>query len=272
VKIEEVQVKHGLHPELIRIVHLVEESTGKPIAFQPKNDLQVSALTKIARERMPEHIIRFHPSRTDRLSHLIAHECGHILRMMRAKPEDRLVPVTGPSELAAAQKAISREVNVLPLPPQMLQRMFTVWVHGLTLQVTNLSVDVYIEKWLHHGFPALQAEQARSLEKEAETSLQALSKQVEQHTPLTVFRASNAMNYAYLREIGPLAGHDYLDGYVRYPPILRMGKALHGMLESEDRGVATDQQIINKWAEYLHINTWFTWLPFEAMPESYFRE
>lgn len=272
MKIEELQSKYRLHPELIRVVHLVEDATGKPITFQPRADLQVSALTKIARERMPEHIIRYHPDKTDRLSHLIAHECGHILRMMRARPEERLVPATNELQFAAASRKVSRELASSALPPQLLQRMLPLWIHGLVTQTTSLCIDVYIEKWLRHDFPGLEAEQTRSLEVEADTALQALSKQIERVVPQSVFRASNAMNYAYLREMGPLVGRDYLDAYRRQPVVLRMGKALHDALESEDQGAATDLRVINKWVKYLGIDTWFTWLPFEQMPESYFDE
>jgi hypothetical protein len=267
VNLDELAAGHELLPDVFEIAQLVSETTGKEIDFRPADNLSVTATIKIARERMERHILYFDRHAADRLNYVIAHESGHALRMLRLDPADRRVPVTDQATLAVAARDMGDEITFLApaLRPQMLE----MWVGGLVQQLTNQPVDVRIERWLHANYPGLRSEQVRALRKDAQVELEGLSRDVERLTPPTIFRFSNAMNYAYLSHAGRIIRGNYLGRYRKRPEILKLGQALYEA--SRDEGM-TDWEVINRWVEHLGVSEWFRWVGFEDMPESYFRD
>ena len=69
------------------------------------------ATSKIARARMPQHIIKYQPQMVQRINHLTAHECGHILRTMEADPSIRVVPGSNAETRAVAVRELGNELS-----------------------------------------------------------------------------------------------------------------------------------------------------------------
>jgi hypothetical protein len=270
VNLAELHDNYSIIPAIDQIAEEVVDVTGKEIEFRARNDLQVHASTKVARERMPRHIIVFKASEGARLNHLIAHECGHILRMMRAAPEERVVPAQTPEKREVALRTLQGELTRLPIPPAAQSRIVDVWINGLVLQLTNLPVDIYIERWIRNSYPDLHEEQVRSLKVGAAENLQGLSKEVQRVTPRLLFEASNAMNFPYMMEVGKITGESYRSPYRLHANILSKGRKLQRVLSEEDQGYRGDLEHIRQWAEILGIADWFIWQDFEDMPESYY--
>ena len=63
------------------ILSEVEAATGKPLRFVEKDELNTFAAVKIARKTMPTHVVFYRKQHDEIINHLVAHECGHILRM-----------------------------------------------------------------------------------------------------------------------------------------------------------------------------------------------
>jgi hypothetical protein len=266
LKVEELQTRYRLLPEVVGILELVQQVSEKDIDFRPVRKLNVAATTKVARQRMPQHIISFDRGKADRINYIIAHECGHILRMLQLPPADRLVPATTSATVSIAAEVLADEVTFLP--PALIPKMLDVWVGGLVLQVTNQPVDVKIEQWLYSNYPGLRREQVQGLEKDARVALKALAIEVERMAPPTVFRISNAMNYAYLNHINKITGRNYRNRFRGRQEIIGLGKQLYEISEGE----WSDVEVANQWAEHLGIRQWFSWIGFEDMPESYYRD
>lgn len=268
MKLDELSTKYSILPVVKDIVNQVRDLTGKDIDFRISNKISVYSTTKVARERMNEHVVFFKEDVSDRLSYVIAHECGHILRIMGAKQEDRVVPATNRD----TKMRILDEFKDTSIPESMLPRMVSVWVDGLITQLTNLPVDVRIERWMQGSFPSLKEEQIKALDIDAQSTLKGLTREVKTHTPKKVYITSNSMAYAYLRSIGPITGKRYDKAFYDEPTALRLGKKLYNILDNEeDQGFTGDLKIINEWAKVLNIDSWFDWIDFESMPESYFK-
>lgn len=268
MNLAELSSSYSLQPVVTEIVRKVKEVSGKDIDFRISNTISVYAVTKIARKRMSQHVIYFRKDVVDRLSYIIAHECGHILRIMEAPEEERVVPATN----KATKLKVLEDIKSNSFSKPLLAKMIGVWVDGIVMQVTNLPVDVRIERWIQKSFPSLKQEQISALEKDAEKTLAGLSKEVEMVTPTKIFAISNSMAYAYLRGIGPIVGKRYDKAFYGRNSILNLGKKLYKFLEEEDRGYSGDIETINLWAKTLGIDGWFDWISFESMPESYYED
>ncbi|MBS1258044.1 MAG: hypothetical protein MAG551_01097 [Candidatus Scalindua arabica] len=134
---------------------------------------------------------------------------------------------------------------------------------GLIRQVTNLPVDFMIEKWLYEVYPNLREYQFKSLKKQADESVAALSNEVRKITPQKLYNVSNIFNYAYLRLLGFHIDYNFVRPY-NGTEFLKPGKKLaeRTKREQEDSFLG-DIRIINTWAEIAGIQKWFEWVNFE---------
>jgi len=260
----------NLLPPVLEIIQRVKEASGKDVTFRSAPDQLVPATSKIARARMPQHIIKYQPQMVQRINHLTAHECGHILRTMEADPSVRVVPGSNAETRAVAVRELGNELS--QLPETMRNQMLDVWLGGLVTQVTSLPACVRIERWIHREYPPLRNEQRLYLDEDVQRTLQGLSKKVERVTPKTLFRISNSITYAYLRGLEPVTGKDLRKHFSGRPSIITTGIQLYETLGEADTGYAGDLRVTNEWARVLKISDWFAWIGFEDMPESYFRE
>jgi hypothetical protein len=252
------------------IIQRVKEVSGKDVIFRLAPDQLVPATSKIARARMPSHIIKYQPQMVHRINHLTAHECGHILRTMEADPSSRVVPISNAATRAIAVKQIGSELS--HLPESMREQMLDIWLSGIITQITSLPACVRIESWIQRGYPSIRDEQRLYLDEDVRRTLQGLSKKVERVTPKTIFRISNSITYAYLRGLGPVIGKDLRKHFSAWPNTITTGIKLYEALGEEDTGYAGDIRVTNEWATILKIRDWFSWIPFEDMPESYFKD
>jgi hypothetical protein len=250
------------------ILQRVKEVSGKEIVFRAAPDQLVPASSKVARARMPSHIIKYQPQMIDRINHLTAHECGHILRIMEADPKRRVVPSSNAATRAAAAQRIGQELA--HLPESMRERMLDVWLNGLVTQVTSLPACIRIERWIHREYPALRDEQRLYLDGDVRRTVEGLSRKIKRVTPKTIFRISNSIAYAYLRGIEPVTRKDLRKHFSGRLPIITAGIRLYEALGEQDTGFSGDVRVSNEWAEILDITDWFSWIDFEDMPLSYF--
>lgn len=270
MNINELSLNYSIIPELHSLIDLVKEVSGKDTEIQIIETLQTDGSTKVARERMPKHIIRIKGNQIARINHLVAHECCHILRIMQANPSDRVVPSSNSVTMNLASIELSDQAQ--SLPQQIRSKALEFWISGLIMQLTNLPVDTRIEIWLNKNYPALRKQQIKSLKIDASQTLMCLSKKVEQSTISKVFYLSNAMTYAYLRATGWITEENYVRKFRDHEKIVDAGKSLFSMLEGEDKGFTHDLQTIKAWGDFLNISDWFKWIGFEDMPDSYYEQ
>ena len=268
MKIEELSKEYGIAPAVYDIVTQVSESTGKEVDFELAINLNTDGSTRIARERMPKHIIQIKENSAARVNHIIAHECGHILRTMAAEPAEKVIPASNSKTQTRAFDDLKNELGTVPA--QARNDLFNLWVSGMINQLVNLPMDVRIESWLYEDYPEFKDTQKKSIEVDVKNSLAGLSDQLKDITIESVFKRSNAMVYAYLKGISGITGKDYVADYESYKDIIKLGEALYDCFEPEDKGFKQDIATINRWAEILDIKGWFTWIGFEDVPESYY--
>jgi len=263
----------GIH--LIKAVHdildKVREETGKSVEFIKKDDLQTFAAVKMARKNMPSHMVVYKDEHNEIINHLVAHECGHMLRMFAVPEEKRLVPYSDDELKLKALEQIENEITVLSkrLRFEQLAGMVNLWYAGIIRQVTNQPPDVMIERWLYDDYPELRPYQKESIEKQLKDALDGLRPTVEDISPKTILEASNIMNYAFFRLLGLHLKTNFIRPYNNTPYVNR-GKELAVITEKEYVNTYEgDIQMANKWSQVLGLSGWFGWRGFEDVPDTY---
>ncbi|MCG6534854.1 MAG: hypothetical protein L7F78_09220 [Syntrophales bacterium LBB04] len=239
-----------------------------------KNDLTTYAALRMARKNMAAHLI-FHKAEHDEIiNHLVAHECGHILRMFGVPEEKRLIVVSNKETELQALTTIQDEIVRLSsiLPIDKLSQIVNLWYHGIIRQVTNFPSDIMIEKWLYDDYPDLRKYQLQSIRKQLKDSLDGLKDQVRKITPPTIFYASNLMNYVFFRLLGIHFNTNFIKPYnnTRY---IGEGKKLAELTEKGlNDSYEGDVSMVNEWVQFLDLSGWFKWGAFEDVPQDYIQQ
>ena len=260
-----------LHDSIHKIFEKVKLLTRKDVNLIEKRDLNVYAFVKIARESMAHHLIYYKPEHTGIMNHLIAHECGHILRIYGVEPESRLVPFTNDQLKLQALKDIEPEIQELSrmLPFEGLVEVANLWYAGLIRQLTSYPSDIMIEKWIHDEYPDLRPYQSKSMKKQYDEAVQGLSNRVERMTPHRILQASNGMNYAFFHILEAHFNDNYHLGRYDRSAYAKTGRSLIEVQQEAPNDYTGDMIVTRKWAQMLSVDDWFSWRDFEDIPDNY---
>jgi hypothetical protein len=254
-----------LLPETRRLLTEVGEETGRRV------DITADAAIRgrgraiyVVTDPDPErHLILYDPKEKPHLDHLVGHECGHILRFARAEPEDRTVPVMTGERRAKAIRQLLPDIRKLVdrgVPEGAIADVYSIWLSGTIAQLSDTPADMFIEWWLWSKHPALRRAQEASLRSQVKALHLVNRPVVAAFTPESVWRASNAMNYALVKTVSRLVSdRSLVKPYVR-GPVQKLGEELFEMVEeSEDLGLAGDRRLSLEWAKRMGFQDWFEW-------------
>jgi hypothetical protein len=261
----------NLPDSINQIFAQVKSITGKEVQLVEKKDLSTYASIKIARKSMPVHVMYFKPGQAGIMNHLIAHECGHILRIFEAEPEHRLVPFHNDQFKMKALKDIEPEIQRLSkmIPFDRLVQIANIWYTGMIKQLTNFPSDIMIEQWIYDKYPDLRPYQTQNLVKQYDEAVQALAGQVEKLTPVKILKASNGMNYAFFNTLGVYFNNPYFMKRYDKSNYVDIGNQLILLQKESENSYIGDVDTVNKWASVLQMFDWFDWRDFEDIPANY---
>jgi hypothetical protein len=256
--------------ELLREIH---DLTGLPVDVQCQPALRGKArAVYIACDPTAErHRILYDPKYERFLDHLVAHECGHIVRVAAASPSDRALPVmTSAQRYEASLQLLPGIEDLLErgiIQPEYLDTLLPLWLSGTVYQLHNTPADIHIERWLHREFPGLRKIQAASLMSQAREAHQVLGPEIELCTPRLVWDASNAMNYALMKSAMDLFGPEEFVRPYEGTKAEAVGTELLAMVDSTpDTGLVGDRQLSERFAERLGLKGWLTWRRIDDLP------
>ena len=106
-----MEIRNTLHKSVQDILEYIERITGKGFKFIEKPDLVEFAGVKIARPNMDAHIVVYKPQHNKLVSHLIAHECGHIKRIYETPADKRFSVATTPEVKYNALRKIEIDIH-----------------------------------------------------------------------------------------------------------------------------------------------------------------
>jgi len=246
---------------------LTARTTGRFLRVVPDSQLDTRASVRIARANDLCHVLTYNRRYERYLDCLIAHECGHLLRLWSVPSSERLLP----SVTAELRRMVSRQLlseipaEALLLPPDLVKELLCIWHSGVVRQVVNYPADIRIEEWLLREYPGMNHLQKEALRQQLKEDHVVLAPEIGLFTPRCVYEASVMMNCAFASRISEMLGDSSL--HLPYPK--RMAKTANELLaildgEAEDnhRG---DIRTVNRWAQRLGIGNWYTWVRLEEL-------
>ena len=151
-------------------------------------------------------------------------------------------------------------MNAVGLSPDHLSELVTMWHGGLIRQLTNVPIDMRIERWLYEEHPGLRDYQIPALFEQLTENAQVLSPQGKELTPGKIYEACNGLNAAYTRYLNKLLGDDVLYAPYSGTPFDQMGRELADFQwMKKDIGYRGDEQAINRWSRYFGLDSWWKW-------------
>ncbi len=265
----------ALLPETRRLLSKVEQETGRQINIRPEQAIRGRgrAIYVVSDPNPDQHLVLFDPAESRFLDHLVAHESGHILRFHRAEPQERVVPVLTGERRSRALRQLLPDIQTLVkrgIPEAAIAEVYSIWLSGTIAQLSDTPADIRIERWIWRDFPDLRQAQEASLRHQVKTLQLVASPAVQTVTPKSVWRASNAMNYALVRAISELFSDKTLLRPYAGSWAMSAGDELYRMVdESPDLGLADDRRLSNLWAERLGFRGWYEWRRLDELPKGF---
>lgn len=253
------------------ILERVKELTGKSIDFVEQEDLPVLAMLRMAGEDSPHHRLFFKTDHDELVNHVIANECGHILRIYSAPEEKRLIPVASQKTLGSYTGEVEADIRRLYqfYPPEKLMNLVMLWYESLLYQLTKMPSDIMIEKWLHREYPDLLPIQLRAIGEQNEKAIATLAVDIRKTMPGRIYDACNIMNYVYFNVMGKTFDLNYAEPY-RFTKYFARGEELISLMKPiEVDSHEGDVLVINAWAKFFHFSDWFEWTPLGKVPRQH---
>jgi len=259
-----------LIPETKEILEKVESLTEKKFKFIPNNEITSHAKLKMARKEMENHIVYYKEGASQSINHIIAHECGHIIRIFKSNPSERLIPCISSKSSETAINEIANDIDSMSkvMPKSKVEKLIEMLFKGLVMQLTNQPVDLKIEEWIYNGYPGLREFQKLSFQSQLQEALGGLNKDVKAITPPKIFEASHSMNYAYFNVLSKKTEFDLHGSYEDFE-FENKGRLLIGIMGKYENNFDGDLKRINDWANILNLSSWYEWKRFEDVPSNY---
>jgi len=251
----------GLLDPVREILDTLCAVSGKGVQAVLRPDLKSLARLRMAGPDTQAHVLFHRGDDNPVVNHVIANECGHLIRLFAAPPERRRVAVANERTRSLYQREIREDIQRLSLIHGIgtLGEFLPLWYESVVFQLTRMPPDIGIERWLHREYPGLREIQRMALVEQQAKAAAVLSRGIRRMTPRKVYDVSQAMNYAFFRIMEPLAGVNLTAPYERSLYVLQ-GEELAGRadrtLRDDHEG---DVELTRQWAESLALSGWIEW-------------
>jgi hypothetical protein len=261
-----------LLPETRRLLADTERLSGRPIEIRP--DPAVSsrgrAIYVVSDPDKSRDLVLYDPEYERFLSHLAAHETGHIRHFSQAPEQERTVPVlTEERRIAATRWLLPDLADLLArgIPERALPGMLSLWLSGTVAQLSDTPADIEIERYVWENYPALHAaqrasltDQVRTLHKVADTRLLAV-------TPPSIWLASNSLNFALVKSVAGFLKEPWMLRAYRHSQAEMLGEELSDAMATGAAGLAGFRQVTDEWANRLGFRGWYEWRRLDELPK-----
>jgi len=251
----------GLLDPVCDILEVLSKVTGKGVTLVRKPDLKSLARMRMAGAGSPAHVLFYRGDNDPLVNHVIANECGHLIRLFGAPPGSRRVAVANERTEALYREEIRDDIQRLSLIHGIgaLGEFLPLWYESVVFQLTRMPPDIGIERWIHREYPGLREIQRNALMEQQAKAAAVVSRGVRRMTPRKVYDVSQAMNYAFFRLMEPLTGVSLTAPYERSLHVLQ-GEELAGRADRTARDDHEgDVALTRQWADSLGLSGWIEW-------------
>jgi hypothetical protein len=259
----------GLLEPVCDILDTLREVTGRNVQFVHKPDLKSLARLRMAGEFATDHTLFYRNEDNPLINYVVANECAHLIRILRAPREMRRITVANERTIARYREEIRGDIQRLSLIHGLdaLRSFIPLWYEAVVFQVTRMPTDIMIERWLYEEYPVMRDFQLLAMREQHEKALSVLSLNVRRMTPGKIYDVSQIMNYVFFKLTGELLGIHLIEPYEKSRYLLE-GDGLAfwtaGHYSEDHEG---DLSVIDHWARYLRVSEWFEWRQFDEISQ-----
>jgi len=251
-----------------QLITLLEEKSGCPVHVMENTNLSTMSEIKIARGNLPAHIISYKPvSKIEAPDYAIIFQCALAIRLFDCPPDDRRLIGISPSGSESLEAILTRPNGIAEkhqLSDANLDGFTDQLLHGLITHLRSVPLGLRISEKLSLDHPELLDLESTQVEKELRLNKESLTESIREVMPQEVFDPTQSINAAFaIFWAGRLERSEIVNPY-RLAGFESQGTELLKIYEEIPNDPKNDYELIDRWADYLHIRDWYTWLPYQA--------
>ncbi len=250
------------------IINALEEKSGYIVDVKEDPDLSTLATIRVARGNLPAHLLTFKPGAKDETPDFaICWQCAMAMRMYECPPEERFLIASAPEGDRALERILRTPDGIAQkyqLGGTQLASFKAQLFNGLITHLRSVPVGLRVSETLTLDYPDLLELEVKHVEKELEIAKQTRSENVKAMIPTEVYNPTQYINAAYaIYWAGRLEKPNIVNPY-RLEGFDVHGQKLLDIFEKIPSDPTNDYELIDRWADYLNIRNWYTWLPYQA--------
>jgi hypothetical protein len=251
-----------------KVIASLEEKSGYLVNVTEDPSLPTLATIRIARGNIPAHILSYRlGAKNESPDFAICWQCAFALRLYKCSPDQRYLITSSPEGDRALETILKAPAGIAQkyrLDKTQLEEFQQQLLGGLITHLRSVPIGLRVSEKLTLDYPELLELEAPHVEKELAIAKESLSAHVKEMMPAEIYNPTHYINAAHAlfwaerlekpEVLNPfrLAG---FDGY---------GRQLLKIYESVPGDPVHDYELIDRWANYLKIRSWYSWLPYQA--------
>lgn len=246
------------------MIALLEQKSGYMVHVSEDPHLPVISTLRVARGNLPAHMLTYKPGlKKESPDYSIIFQCAMSMRMFECPPADRKLIANSP-EGHKAMLSICAGSKYGADPLHLSDAFLSDRLHEIITHLRSIPIGLRVTETLTLDYPELLEAEVKQAEWELQMGKDSLADHVRENTPMAIFNLTHNINAAYA-----LFWADRLERPALANPFLlagfeRQGKDLLEIFAEIPADPLNDYELIDRWAEYLHIRDWYQWIPYEA--------
>jgi len=247
------------------LIKLLEEKSGYPVDVAEEPKLPTIATIRIARHNLPAHILSYRPSPGTPPDYAICWQCVFAMRLFECPPEQRVQIAGAPAGEKILEEllvnGIGRKFRLSRAQIEPLQQqLFT----GMITHLRSVPIGLRVVAWLGRNYPQLRELERPFAEQELKMGTESLDSRVREMMPPEIFKPTSCINAAHaIYWAERLEKYDLVNPY-RSLGFESQGRKLLEITTSVSDDPLHDKELIDRWAEHLGLQEWYTWVPYAA--------
>jgi hypothetical protein len=244
--------------------HQLESKCNKKIELLEDGSISTAAKFELAENYSRSHHIIRYRSDYPAFVHLQMHELVHLDFIIEARQiNENLLFITTQEHKSMFIKDIEPALLKLKrqgVPEKSIGDYGANLFNGISLQVYNIPVDLFIENFLYNKFEEIRPYQFISLFNLLKEGLKAVTdKKVIEHTPANILSKSKIYNIINSIQFKDLFGIDITSEFKASPLELTKAKTFYDefMKQRDNKKPGEEYKLVLNWAESLDLDKYF---------------
>lgn len=251
-----------------KAITALEKQSGYLVTVVDDPTLPTLSAIRIARGNLPAHILTYRPgAKGETPDFAICWQCAFAARMY-ACPPDRRFLIAGDAEGDHTLEKILQAPNGIAekfhLDPAQLQTFKSQLLDGLITHLRSVPVGLRVSETLTLDIPELLELETENAHKELAIAVESLSASIRESMPVEIYNPTQSINAAHALFWAERLEQPEIINPFRSAGFEADGQGLLDIYHSIPGDPEHDNELIDRWADYLGIRNWVHWLPYQA--------